>query len=463
MMDWKKTYGPLVGVRLGDWRTIIINDLEWIKEAFNQEAFNGRPEFKAAMMFTGGDEHGTLTSAGDPWDTIRKFTMKNLNNFGFGRKSMEGFLQSDVSALVSNLREEAAKGMPMSFQGKFYIPATNHLWFILTGQEFPKEKVSEVHKIITNLNEALWRPIGDAIWMMPWLTSIFPKKTGLTSLESALRPFKSFVRGRIEELKRCVTLDKAPESLVDAFLQEMLKAEDDPTSHFHRGRGTNHMESMIMNLFVTAAEAINNTMNWALLYLALNPEVQEKLAQEISEVLYPNELPTLDDITRMPYTKAVMQETLRIATTSPFSNFQASTRDVEFKGYRIPKGTMVIANLYGLHHDEALWKEPERFHPERFLGDAGRKTSPLVPFSVGLRTCLGQTFSKNELFIMLVALVQNFQFQWDDESQERPTEDDLITKCRVSIFRFCPKYKLVCKERKNENEAMDPFPVCPAA
>src|SRR5690348_15263798 len=101
----------------------------------------------------------------------------------------------------------------------------------------------------------------------------------------------------------------------------------------------------------------------------------------------------------MPYTRAVMQETLRIASSSPFSNFQATTVDVDFHGYRIPKNTAIIGNLYGIHHDENLWVEPEVFRPELFLEtENSTPASPLIPFSIGLRTCIGQAFARNELF-----------------------------------------------------------------
>lgn len=144
----------------------------------------------------------------------------------------------------------------------------------------------------------------------------------------------------------------------------------------------------------------------------------------------------------MPYTKSVMQEVLRISSTSPFSNFQMTTEDVTFETYFIPKGTTIIANLYGIHHDPNLYPEPEIFNPDRFLDETRSPNAPpFLPFSVGLRTCLGQTFARNEFFLLLVSLCQKFQFSWDP-NVEKPTMDGLTEKC-VSIFRFTPEFRLL--------------------
>lgn len=205
---------------------------------------------------------------------------------------------------------------------------------------------------------------------------------------------------------------------------------------------------MVNNLFITTAESINNTMNWAILYLTLNPDVQHKLWMEIMEVVGSSKRPSLDDQCQMTYTKAVMFETFRIASTSPFSNFQCTTMSAEFKGYHIPMDTIIVANLYGLHHSEILWSQPESFRPERFLEVKDETPfSPLIPFSVGLRTCLGQTLARNEFFLMLTALVQKFSFQWDN-SIPKPTEQELTRNSRVSIFRFCPNFEIILRNRK---------------
>lgn len=188
-------------------------------------------------------------------------------------------------------------------------------------------------------------------------------------------------------------------------------------------------------------------MQWVILYLALNPDKQEKLWLEVMNVVGPTAVPSFEDRSDMPYTKSVMLEIFRIASTSPFANFHHTTAAVEFKGYHIPKDTVIVGNLFGLHHDENLWSEPEKFQPERFVIDKKENSlPPMIPFSVGLRTCLGQQYFKSTFFVMLTSIIQQFRLDWD-VSVPRPTEDELIRSSRVSIFRFCPKYKIIVKNR----------------
>lgn len=149
----------------------------------------------------------------------------------------------------------------------------------------------------------------------------------------------------------------------------------------------------------------------------------------------------------MPYTNAFMKEVLRIATTSPYSNFQETVCDVEFGGYWIPKGTLIIGNIYGAHHDEKLWEDPEEFRVERFLETDMDKLPPFIPFSVGLRTCIGQTYAKSAFFLYMTSLCQRYTIEFDTKTNPVPTRDEISRDCLVSVFRFAKFYKYTLKER----------------
>ncbi|OXA49861.1 Cytochrome P450 2J2 [Folsomia candida] len=380
---------------------------------------------------------GTLTSHGDSWSTIRNFTVKNLSSLGFGKKCMEPFILPDIEELVDSLSKEV--GNRVDFKDKFYTPVTNHLWNILTGEEIRDKKF--FRETLTSLHRSLWQPIGNSIWFLPWLTELFPGLTGLNWIKNDPSLLHNEVK---RQTKNNASDSSLNENLVKIFLKEIQKTEGDEGSHFHKNKGDNHMKGTIINFYFTAAEAMTNTLNWALLYLSLYPETQEKLADEILAVIGSERSPSLEDLINMPYTKAVMQEVLRISSTSPFSNFQMTTQDVTFETYFIPKNTIILANLYGIHHDPNSYPEPEIFNPDRFLDETRSRDAPppFLPFSVGLRSCPGQTFARNVFFLLLVSLCQKFEFRWDP-NVEKPSSDFLTEKCNVSFLRFTPKFKLV--------------------
>lgn len=147
----------------------------------------------------------------------------------------------------------------------------------------------------------------------------------------------------------------------------------------------------------------------------------------------------------------MIQEVLRLSSTAPFANFHWSVEDYKLgNGMVIPKGTVVIGNLFGVHHDPSVWPDVEVFRPERFLENEGgeeNRAKVLLPFSAGLRTCPGQNFARNFILYALSQVLKDFQFSWDPQ-QARPTPEEIMDKSLVSIFRFVPDFKIVVRKRE---------------
>ncbi|XP_075197730.1 putative inactive cytochrome P450 2G1, partial [Anomaloglossus baeobatrachus] len=87
-------------------------------------------------------------------------------------------------------------------------------------------------------------------------------------------------------------------------------------------------------------------------------------------------------------------------------------RDVTFRGYFIPKGATVITLIHSALRDKDYFEKPEEFYPEHFLDSAGnfKKNEAFIPFSIGKRSCAGETLAKMEIFIFFTSLLQNFTF-----------------------------------------------------
>ncbi|XP_066573700.1 cytochrome P450 2K1 isoform X1 [Amia ocellicauda] len=114
----------------------------------------------------------------------------------------------------------------------------------------------------------------------------------------------------------------------------------------------------------------------------------------------------------MPYTNAVLHEIQRFANVVPMNLLHQTKSDIDFKGYRIPKGTPVIPLLTSVLFDKNHWETPHKFNPQHFLDAHGKfvKREAFMPFSAGRRVCLGETLAKMELFLFFTLVLQKFKF-----------------------------------------------------
>jgi len=104
----------------------------------------------------------------------------------------------------------------------------------------------------------------------------------------------------------------------------------------------------------------------------------------------------------------------------------------------------IFSNIWAVHNDPKLWKDPEKFIPERFIDEQGNffTSKYVIPFSVGPRHCVGEQLARMEVFMFLVGMLQKFDFLPDSNADQLPTIED------GSIgFGFAPlRYTLIAKE-----------------
>ncbi|XP_061924078.1 vitamin D 25-hydroxylase isoform X2 [Entelurus aequoreus] len=140
----------------------------------------------------------------------------------------------------------------------------------------------------------------------------------------------------------------------------------------------------------------------------------ERVHREIDSVLANGRAPSLEDKHKMPFVEAVLHEILRFCNIVPLGIFRATTQDAQVNGYTIPKGTMVITNLYSVHFDKKYWTDPGVFSPHRFLDSNGNfvRREAFLPFSLGRRHCVGERLARMEMFLFFTTLLQRFHLQF---------------------------------------------------
>ena len=168
----------------------------------------------------------------------------------------------------------------------------------------------------------------------------------------------------------------------DVYLNQINQAKETGLSSHVNER---NLRSTIGQLFAAGSETTVTALRWALLYMIAYPEVQRKVQREIDDAVGRNRLPNLEDKEQMPFFGAVIMEVQRIATIAPLGLPHYASQDTTLFGYTIPENTIVMSNIWALHHDPEVWKDPEAFRPERFLDGEKLATPPdeYMPFSSG--------------------------------------------------------------------------------
>ena len=177
-------------------------------------------------------------------------------------------------------------------------------------------------------------------------------------------------------------------------------------------------KALVGDLMVAGIDTSAQTMMWLLLELCNMPEIQDRLYEELLRA-YPDSdgIHDIPDMSKLPYTHAVMIENMRCNAVAPFGVTHSTARTAELVGYTIPEGAQVLANVYGMHRDERFWDAPNEFRPERFMPLADGSPAPdlqneaFMPFGVGRRACPGQNLAMQILSLETIMLFRNFRFE----------------------------------------------------
>ncbi len=187
------------------------------------------------------------------------------------------------------------------------------------------------------------------------------------------------------------------------FLSMLLAAQDEDDGSVMTDR---QVRDEAMNIFLAGHETTANALAWTFYLLAHHPEVRARLEREVDGALE-GRTPTLADLGRMPYTLAVLKESMRLYPPA-FVVARRATRDVTLRGQRVRKNELCLINIIGMQRRARYFPDPERFHPDRFLPENEKDLTKqaFLPFGAGPRICIGNHFALLEGHLALAAITQ---------------------------------------------------------
>ena len=188
------------------------------------------------------------------------------------------------------------------------------------------------------------------------------------------------------------------------LLSMLLGATEDGS-----GMTDQQLRDECVTIILAGHETTANGLSFALDLLGRHPEAQDRLADEAREVLG-EEAPTAAHFARLPYAYAVFAETMRLYPPVWVTG-RTCVEEYEIAGFKVPVGTTLIAPQCAVHRDARFWEEPERFMPERFMGEAkaGRPRYAYFPFAGGSRQCIAEGLAWMEGTLALAGVFRDWR------------------------------------------------------
>ena len=402
----------LFGIRLFRQHVIIVNSPDTVKAVFVDKAHNFErksPQQRYALEPLLGD--GLFISDGATWKERRGLMAKVTH-------------VSRVPELAATMSEVVAqwRGRWLKLQSGTRIDALAHMGEltaeIICRSLFGRDLRPGVASAIVEAFSAYQAAVGQTD-----LISLLGLPEKLPRLHSRrVRQSASRIKTMLDEL-----IDEVISSPVDVSgpsLIQSLASATSPATGQPLTRVAFRNEACV--LFMAGHETTANTLAWAWFLLSQSPWAETALQNEADSVLG-GATATHDDLARLPYARAVVQETLRLYPPVPLQARQAMSAD-RIRNRDIPAGALVIVVPWLLHRHHDLWERPDAFEPERWLpGGSGSKSRyAYIPFSIGPRICPGAAFGSAEAVICLATLAGSFRLRLAQGAKVEPV-------CRLTL------------------------------
>jgi cytochrome P450 len=264
----------------------------------------------------------------------------------------------------------------------------------LFGADLHAEAVAflEALEQVTAMFDRVTNPFAELLWRLPlpanrrFLRALASLNTTVAGLVAARRASPADRHDLLTLLLNARDLEGDAQGMSDAQLRDE-----------------------VLTILLTGHETVATALTWTWHLLAQHPAAQERLGAELDAVLGRRD-PTAADMERLPYTRRVLQESLRLYPPSWVLG-QEVVAEITLGGYTIPVGSVVLVSQYVLHRDPRFFPEPEGFDPDRWDRDGAAKlpTFAYFPFGGGPRTCIGEPFAWVELTLILATLAQRWR------------------------------------------------------
>jgi steroid delta-isomerase-like uncharacterized protein len=375
-------YGDYVHYVCEGRTTILVNQPHAIRHVLHDCASNytklHTPDLLLLKPMLGD---GLLTTEGPVWKRDREWIQPSLS-----RPQLEasaGLIVKVVEEMLTRWRRRPDAGTPMDMSREMSRMTLEVAARVLFSSDFASR------------SEAF----GEAMDVLN--ESMSTARPDLAGISNRLQPAVALIRRTVWQT---ILARRFYDSSEDDVLGALLRAQKEHDD------SDQHVVDQAVTILLAGHETTAKAMSWVFALLDANPVPLGCLRRELDDCLG-GRRPELGDLPKLRYTRAIINETLRL--DPPIWLVTRTTlQDDEIAGYDIPAGALVAISPYLIHRHPNLWDDPDRFHPERFLADeAATQGYRYLPFGHGPRHCVGKTLATLEMTLALAAIYYHFEFR----------------------------------------------------
>lgn len=381
-------YGDVVCYRPAPDTAYLINHPDYVRQILVDNNRNYSKETHTNQMFHTLVAGGLLTSEGEVWRKQRRMMQPAFHHTRL--EPLDTMIAEATDAMLDRWQTYAQQNQPVDVAREMaaltLTVTTRALFGVNLGDE------------VRDVGEMVNRAIG--------------------FLEKPSDPrLKESISGLNDVVDRIIQARKQDFRDGGDLLSSMMLARDSETGE---GMTDEQLRNQIMTLMLAGYDTTASSLTWTWHLLSQNPGAAARLREEVRATLH-ERAPRYADLEHLPYTRLVLDESLRLFPPAWTLGRRALGED-EIGGYYVAPNTVIAICIYTLHRHPSFWKNPEAFEPERFLPEnsAGRHRFVYVPFGAGPRQCIGNTFGLMEASLIIAGITRRYHLQLMPGTEVQP-------------------------------------------
>ena len=410
-------FGDSFSIRIGFSKHIILsrdNEIAQYILVKNQKNYN-KSKFQSVYLskYLG---KGLLTSDGDFW-----LKQRRLIQPAFHKQKMNQLVDNMNTAItveLDNLIEDKSIDLfPIMSNLAFNVVAKS-LFQLSTAEN----KFERIKFIIEEVQNFLIKEIR------------LPHKAWWFSMSGQVKNHLKLAEENNSIIREIIEERKASKEEINDLLNMLLETRYEDTGE---SMSVEQLIDEIKVLFIAGHETTANALTFTLHLLGSNPEVQQKVFEEISQIESQTDN-VIEQLQKMTYLNAVLNESMRLYPPAWITDRQ-NLEDDSLGLFKIKKDTLIGVSFYELHRNPKYWNDPDEFIPERFFGEQRKESMKyFYPFGAGPRMCIGTGFAIYEMCLTISQIVKKYFIKSnDDVIQFNPLITLKPVNVKVSFSKRC--------------------------